>query len=298
MELQSVTYGGSHWAIKKGEIKMSQKYVVISSDGINSFYDDGFNTIIPSGALEISDADYNTFFSDNGKYIFTNINGVATISALTTVYFATDYGLTITTGKSNTSTPVGAIRFNSSPTTAELEAAFPTTPGSKTFTVSSVGTVGDTVALGGVTINCAATLVLGSAYTVGTDAPGTAANIVACLNANSSFVAVYKATAANAVITITEIMKGNGDDPQDAVCTGGITLTTGTVVKSVWGYTTAILNQKISAINAVYNAEMLQIIRADDLAKLKGTATSDHTAALTSLSTWLDTEQEAAINEQ
>lgn len=277
---------------------MSQKYVVIASDGTNAFYDDGDSTTIPSGALAISDADYTTFFSDNGGYIFTNINGVATISALTTVYFASDYGLTITTGKSNATTHTGAVKFTSSPTTAELTAAFPSTAGSKTFTVNSIGSTEDTVALGGVTITCASTSAAGSTYAAGTDSSGTAANIAACLNGNSSFAAVYKATAANAVITIAEIMKGNGDDPADAVCTGTITLTTGTVAKSVWGYTTSVLNQKISAINSAYNAEMLQIIRADDLAKLKGISTSDHTAALASLSAWLDTEQEAAINEQ
>ena len=217
-------------------------------------------------------------------------------------YMFYNFGMSYYSCDDNSVAKLGEALFNvenpSSITTAQLEAAFPTTMGSKAFTVNNTGAVGDTVNIGGITITCASSPSLGSTYAAGTDSSGTAANIAACLNGNSSFAAVYKATAANAVITIAEIMKGNGDDPADAVCTGTITLTTGTVAKSVWGYTTSVLNQKISAINAVYNAEMLQIIRADDLAKLKGTATSDHTAALTSLSTWLDTEQEAAINEQ
>ena len=209
-----------------------------------------------------------------------------------------NYGTKYKSVKSNYTVAAGEVLFDATPTTAQLKSAFPTTIGSKTFTVNNTGTVGDTIAIGGVSVTCASSSSPGETYVLGTDSSGTAANIAACLNGNSSFAAVYKATAANAVITIAEIMKGNGDDPADAVCTGTVTLTTGAVAKSIWGYTTSVLNQKISAINSAYNAEMLQIIRADDLAKLKGTSTSDHTTALASLSTWLDTEQEVAINEQ
>lgn len=227
------------------------------------------------------------------------VNGAWTyVVQIVDVFCYYDYGVSFKTVKSNYTVAAGEVLFYTTPTTAQLEAAFPTTMGSKAFTVSGTGAVGDTVSLGGVSVTCASSSSPGSTYVLGTDSSGTAANIAACLNGDSSFAAVYKATAANAVITIAEIMKGNGDDPVDAVCTGTVTLTTGTIAKSIWGYTTSVLNQKISAINSAYNAEMLQIIRADDLAKLKGTSTSDHTAALASLSTWLDTEQEAAINEQ
>lgn len=56
---------------------MSQKYVVIASDGSNSFYDSDANSIIPTSAIKISDADYATFFSVQGAYIFSS-DGVLT----------------------------------------------------------------------------------------------------------------------------------------------------------------------------------------------------------------------------
>jgi len=75
---------------------MSQKYVVINSDGTNAFYDSVINTVIPTTALEISDADYSTFFSSQGNYIFTSstVSGVtvAKLITLTDVYLASNYG--------------------------------------------------------------------------------------------------------------------------------------------------------------------------------------------------------------
>ena len=196
------------------------------------------------------------------------------------------------------SVAAGEVIFPTIPTTAQLKVAFPSTAGSKTSTVNNIGVIGDAITIGGVTIACTSTAVTGTSYAVGTDTAGTVANIAACLNSNSTFKAVYKATVSGATITITEIKKGNGDNPADATYTGTITLTSGTAIASVWGYTTSILNQNLASINAVYNAEMLQIIRADNLAALKGNSTTDHTAQLTALTAWLDAEQEAAINEQ
>ena len=62
---------------------MSKKYVVINTDGTNAFYDDAIHSTMPNGALEISDADYKTFFSDNGKYIFVNNNGTPKLNIQT-----------------------------------------------------------------------------------------------------------------------------------------------------------------------------------------------------------------------
>ena len=59
------------------------KYVIINSNGTNAFYDDVIHDTIPDGALEISDADYKTFFSDNGKYIFKNTDSKAVLSEIT-----------------------------------------------------------------------------------------------------------------------------------------------------------------------------------------------------------------------
>lgn len=58
------------------------KYVVINN-GTNAFYDDAIHSAIPDGALEISDKDYKTFFSDNGKYIFKIVDSKAVLSEIT-----------------------------------------------------------------------------------------------------------------------------------------------------------------------------------------------------------------------
>ena len=45
------------------------KYVTITNGSLG-FYDTDIHTTIPSGAYEITDADYTMFFSDQGKYTF------------------------------------------------------------------------------------------------------------------------------------------------------------------------------------------------------------------------------------
>ena len=59
------------------------KYILINSDNSNGFYDDAVHDTIPAGALEISNEDYSKFFSDNGKYVFKNIDGKAALSEIT-----------------------------------------------------------------------------------------------------------------------------------------------------------------------------------------------------------------------
>ena len=277
---------------------MSQHYVVINSDGTYGLYIEGVSATFPSTALEISDADYNTFINNEQDYDFENINGVATLVALTTVYIASDFGLTITESKNNVTVPSDSVSFSSSPTVAQLKAAFPATSGSKPFTVNSIGAVNDTIAIGGVNISCSSLAVAGTAYVVGADIAGTAANIAACLNSNVIFAAVYNAAVTGATITITEIKKGNGDTPANAIYTGSISITSGTAITSTKGYSTAIMNENLTALASTYTKEMEQIIRAYNLALIAGTSTTNHTAELANLKTWLTTNQEAIINEQ
>ncbi|WP_196595896.1 hypothetical protein [Pectinatus frisingensis] len=59
------------------------KYVIVNLNGCNGFYDDTVHKIIPDGALPVTDADYGQFFSENGKYIFKNINNTAILSKIT-----------------------------------------------------------------------------------------------------------------------------------------------------------------------------------------------------------------------
>ncbi|WP_182185579.1 hypothetical protein [Pectinatus frisingensis] len=62
---------------------MSKKYIVINTDGTNAFYNSDVHDNIPNGALEISNTDYQTFFSNSGKYYFININNTAILSKIT-----------------------------------------------------------------------------------------------------------------------------------------------------------------------------------------------------------------------
>ena len=59
------------------------------------FYDTSIHTTIPSGAHEITNADYTTFFSDQSKYTFEAQDSKAVLVELTTVYFTSDYGMTV-----------------------------------------------------------------------------------------------------------------------------------------------------------------------------------------------------------
>ena len=60
------------------------KYVTITNGSLG-FYDTEIHTTIPSGAYEITDADYTTFFSDQGKYTFEAQDSKAVLVELTTV---------------------------------------------------------------------------------------------------------------------------------------------------------------------------------------------------------------------
>jgi hypothetical protein len=277
---------------------MSQKYVLISNDGTIGFYDSVAHSVIPSGVFAITNEDYETFLNNQGSYIFKNIDGTATLISLTDVYVATDYGLTIKTIKSNETAPTGSITFTANPTAAELKLSFPAISGSISFSVDNIGAVGDTISAGGISISCASAAVNGSLYTVGTDVNETAANIVSCLNSNSTFSSTYKATSSNAVITILEVKKGNGSTPVTATCTGTITLTTGTSATSVKGYSTVIMNQKLESLSTTYTNEMEQIVRAYGISAMAGESIAVHTAELERLKAWRKSNQEAIINEQ
>ena len=99
-------------------------YVVISEDGTDTFYDTAIHSTIPSGALAVSDADYTKFFSDNGKYYFSNNNGTAKLNTYTDVYCYYNNGLSSKTVNNLYAAQTGEVLFSATPTTAQLTAAF------------------------------------------------------------------------------------------------------------------------------------------------------------------------------
>ena len=151
------------------------KYVSITNGSLG-FYDTDIHTTIPSGAYEITDADYTTFFSDQGKYTFEAQDSKAVLVELTTVYFASNYGRTVVSATSNTATPSGAVKFTSKPTESDLTAAFPSVASTRTFTVTTNAVTGDTLTILG------QVLTFGTTVSVGDTIETTVANIATYLN--------------------------------------------------------------------------------------------------------------------
>ena len=232
------------------------KYVTITSGSLG-FYDTEIHTTIPSGAYEITDADYTTFFSDQGKYTFEVQDSKAVLVELTTVYFASDYGMTVTSAMSNAATPTGAVKFTSAPTTAQLESAFPSIAGSRTYTLTTNPVAGDTITI------CGIALTAGTNFSIGADCDVTAANLNTALNSNKDFSVTYGGISGNNTITITEKIPGNQNNPATASYTGTMVVSSGALTSSVWGYKTAYINQQLTALMAAYTPQMEQIIRAN-----------------------------------
>ena len=207
------------------------KYVTITN-GLLGFYDTTIHTTIPSGAYEITDEDYATFFSDQGKYTFEVQDSKAVLTELTTVYFASDYGTTIVTAKSNAATPTGSIRFTSEPTADQLSTAFPSIASTRTFTVSTNAVAGDTLDIIGQSI------VFGTTVAIGSTIEATVTNIATYLNTLKVVTGNYKVVANGASLTVSEAFAGGGTTISEASTVGTIVVVSGTLTGSTWGYLT------------------------------------------------------------
>ncbi|MDQ0202479.1 DUF3383 family protein [Pectinatus haikarae] len=99
--------------------------------------------------------------------------------------------------------------------------------GSNTYTITTNGAADtDTVSFNG------STLTAGTDYEVGADSTVTAAAIAAAFNGKTVFSSIYMATAAAAVITITEKTAAGGHTPGTMTCTGTIVIEDGTAISS------------------------------------------------------------------
>ncbi len=264
-------------------------YVVFNGDGSFGFYDSNAGEV-PSTAAPIEAEQYNEFFSNPGAYtvVKSNTEDYAKIVAISDVWDTTDYGETIVKLKSNSAVGVGAIRFTAEPTANQLKTAFPSAAGSRLYTISKDAAVGDTVTICGVTVT----------FTEADAAESAAAVICTALNADKAFSAIYKATVSGAVVTVIEIIKGNGNTPAAATTTGSIAITSGDAVVSVYGYSTAEFTRKLKELEAVHEEQQLQNLRGALLATLSDGSTDKHKEELAALEAWFDTEKEALINEQ
>lgn len=108
--------------------------------------------------------------------------------------------------------------------------------GSNTYTISTNFVAGDTVTFGGVTFTCTASTQDTADFILGSDTATSATNLVTALNTTIS--AIYTASAAGSVITITENTAGGGDTPGAMTVTGTGVVTAGTAVASTGIQTT------------------------------------------------------------
>ena len=219
------------------------KYVTITNGSLG-FYDTNIHTTIPSGAYEITDADYTTFFSDQGKYTFEAQDSKAVLVELTTVYFASDHGMTVVSAMSNTATPSGAVKFTSKPTESDLITAFPSVASSRTFTVTTNAVTGDTLTILG------QALTLGTTVSVGDTIETTVANIATHLNSLKVVTGNYKVVANGSSLVVSEAFAGGGIVIPDATTTGTLKMASGTATESVWGYTTQLKHEHRVALEA------------------------------------------------
>lgn len=184
------------------------------------------------------------------------------------------------------------------PTEDQLKTNEPSIAGSRRYTVTASSVAGDTVIIGGVSLTATASTTDSSDYAIGSSVSDVATNIATALNANSTFTQLYKATSSGAVITVTEVIKGNGNTPAAAVCTGSIAITSGDAITSVRGYATKNYETQSAALQTAFNSEADNLSRAiGRTTLLGGSATDAQKAAYTALKSWLDTEQEALIDE-
>lgn len=217
------------------------KYVTITNGSLG-FYDTNVHTTIPSGAYEITDADYTTFFSDQGKYTFEVQDSKAVLVELTTVYFASNHGMTVVPAMSNMATPSGAVRFTSKPTESDLTAAFPSVASTRTFTATTNAATGDTLTILG------QVLTFGTTVSVGNTPEATVANIATHLNTLKVITGNYKVVANGSSLVISEAFVGGSLVIPDAITTGTLKVTSGTATESVWGYTTQLKHEQKVAL--------------------------------------------------
>ncbi len=85
---------------------------------------------------------------------------------------------------------------------------------------------GDSLAVDGVT------LVAGTGLTLGGSDSANATAIASALNANSTFNALYTASANGTIVTVTEKVAGGGNTPGNMAITGTGTVTNGTAITS------------------------------------------------------------------
>ena len=204
------------------------KYVTITNGSLG-FYDTEIHTTIPSGAYEITDADYTTFFSDQSKYTFEAQDSKAVLVELTTVYFASNYGMTVVPAMSNATTPSGAVKFTSQPTESDLIAAFPSVASTRTFTVTTNAVTGDTLTI------LEQVLTFGTTVSVGDTIETTVANIATHLNSLKVITGNYKVVANGSSLVISEAFAGGGIVIPDATTTGTLKIASGKATESVWG---------------------------------------------------------------
>lgn len=126
----------------------------------------------------------------------------------------------------------GEVIFQSTPTEAQLKAAFPSVAASKKYTFSSNAIHGDTLHFYDTTVT------FGTDITIGDTIASTVANIVTYMKTQERLTGNYNVSSSNNAITLSERFAGGGLVVPDVTVSGSIQVSSETLTESVWGYTT------------------------------------------------------------
>ena len=157
-------------------------------------------------------------------------------------YLYSDYGTTLEISSMNNG--YSTVFFRELPTTSQLKAAFPTIASTRTFTVTTNATSGDTITMFSTTVT------LGTDISVGTTIADTVTNLVTYMNEQERLLGSYRLTSSGDTFTLTERFAGGGLDIPVPTTTGTIVISAGKLTESVWGYTTQVKHNAKIALEA------------------------------------------------
>lgn len=167
-----------------------------------------------------------------------------------------NYGLEYKMIDTTSYTPkAGEIIFDSLQTATQLVTDFASVAGKITFTILTNAVSADTITVQDVKLTA------GADFSIGSDIPTTTKNISDALNLITKFSTYFTASESNAIITITEKIPGNKNTPENITTTGTISISNGTITKSVYGYKNAMIAQQLVALNSTYVNKMYPIER-------------------------------------
>lgn len=263
---------------------MAKIYVEINTDGTYGFYIEGVSPMIPSTAIEISQADYDTFFSNNGAYGFSS-TGILTAKVKAYVLrngvYLYDYqqtGDTVVTEK-----PVASNIY-----TSYMWGTIAAIAGSRHYALANNFAEGATVTINGQTFTATAAATPLGDFIIGSTLIESVQNLVNAIIAEQAATPIYDITiptTPDGTFAITEINAGGGNTPSEAICTGTGIISSGTATVSTPNTKGWIIDKATSLdlLNAQYTTEKQKLHESHSAILLSSSLTDDEIATRTTL---------------